>query len=315
MGKIRTRILGLEDVEKQQKDEQKKRSVEKKAASSKAKAGQSKIRAQGLKGGERMKQVEVGEESIAKMEKAKKILESTSVKASVDEADKKKGKKVKIHVRGKNYQKAKRELEQYSKKLEVGSEKLENEVRSKPLSLDEAIKLLKKIKYTKFDESVELHINSYKENIKGEVELPHSTGKKIRVKIVDDKFIEELEKGLPAGRQGNLDFDILITHPQYMPRLAKHAKVLGPKGLMPNPKAGTISDQPEEVAKKFLKGSLRWKTEAKAPLIHQMIGKISFEDKMLAENAIALLISIGKSQIQSAFIKTTMSPSIKITVE
>src|SRR4030067_3160480 len=100
-----------------------------------------------------------------------------------------------------------------------------------------------------------------------------------------------------------------------MPRLAKQAKVLGPKGLMPNPKAGTISDKPEEVAKKFLKGSIRWKTEAKAPLIHQMIGKISFEDKMLADNALAFLTSIGKNHILSAYIKTTMSPSVIFDLE
>ena len=64
-----------------------------------------------------------------------------------------------------------------------------------------------------------------------------------------------------------------------MPKLAKYAKVLGPKGLMPNPKAGTVSTKPEEVVKKFEKGMLRWKTEAKFPLVHQMIGKISFEEK------------------------------------
>ena len=241
-----------------------------------------------------MKQVEVGEEAIEKMEKAKKLIAEERGKEIPSRKDAEKKKKVKAHIRGANYKKAKKEVEKTS--------------NHQLLTLEEAIKLLKKIKYTKFDESVELHINTHKENIKGEVELPHSTGKKIRVKIVDSKVLEEIEKG-------KLDFDILITHPQYMPMLAKHAKVLGPKGLMPNPKAGTISDKPEEIAKKFLKGSLRWKTEAKAPLIHQMIGKISFEDKTLAENASALLVSIGKSQIQSAFIKTTMSPSIKIQID
>ena len=237
-----------------------------------------------------MKQVEVGEESIAKMENAKRIIAEERGKEIPARKDAEKKKKAKIHKRGKGYQKAKKATD-----------------KTKQYNLEEAIKLLKKIKYAKFDESVELHINVHKENIKGEAELPHSTGKKIRVKIVDPKVLEEIEKG-------KLDFDILITHPQYMPRLVKQAKVLGPKGLMPNPKAGTISDKPEEIAKKFLKGSLRWKTEAKAPLIHQMIGKISFEDKMLAENATALLTSIGKSQIQSAFIKTTMSPSIRIII-
>ncbi|MBI4226278.1 hypothetical protein HY612_04160 [Candidatus Roizmanbacteria bacterium] len=308
MGKIRTRIIGLEDVEKKQKEEQRRRSVEKKST---RKGEKHKIRAQGLKGGERMVQVEVGEESIEKMEKVKKLLESASAKAMADKAEKKK--KVKVHVRGGNYKKAKKEIDQYSKKLEVGSWKLEG--KNKPqtsnfklLTLQEAIKLLKKVRYAKFDESVELHLKVEKEGLKGEIELPHSTGKSMRVKIVDDKVLAEIEKG-------EVNFDLLITHPQYMPRLARFAKVLGPKGLMPNPKAGTISDKPEEVAKKFSKGTLRWKTEAEAPLIHQMIGKISFEDKELIDNSSAFLSAVGKNHIQSAYLKTTMSPSVKIDVE
>ena len=311
MGKIRTRILGLEDVEKKQKAEQKRKAQEKKQV-------KHKIRAQGLKGGERMAQGEVGEEAVEKMEKPKKILEGpASVPLSGTSRGKEKAKKVKVHRRGTNYKKAKREIEQYSKKFEVRSEKLGDEKKDKKelptsnlqlLTLDQAIKLLKQIKYAKFDESVELHLNLNKEGIKGEVDLPHSTGKSIRVKIVDEKILADIEKGV-------INFDLLITHPQYMPRLARFAKVLGPKGLMPNPKAGTISNNPEEVGKKFAKGALRWKTEAKAPLIHQMIGKISFADKALVENASAFLASVGKNHIQSAFIKTSMSPSIKINLE
>src|SRR3989338_3537280 len=319
MGKIRTRILGLEDVEKKQKAEQKRKAQEKKQV-------KHKIRAQGLKGGERMAQVEVGEEAVEKMEKAKKILEGpASVPLSGTSRGKEKAKKVKVHRRGTNYKKAKREIEQYSKKFEVRSEKLGDEKKDKKelptsnlstslktslqlLTLDQAIKLLKQIKYAKFDESVELHLNLNKEGIKGEVELPHSTGKSIRIKIIDEKVLADIEKGV-------FDFDLLIAHPQYMPRLVRFAKVLGPKGLMPNPKAGTISPNPEQVAKKFAKGTLRWKTEAKAPLIHQMIGKISFTEKALVENASAFLASVGKNHIQTAFIKTTMSPSIKINME
>ena len=120
------------------------------------------------------------------------------------------------------------------------------------------------------------------------------------------------EKSLPAGRQGKIEFDVLVTHPSFMPKLAKFAKVLGPKGLMPNPKAGTVSTKPEEVVKKFEKGMLRWKTEAKFPLIHQMIGKISFEEKKLIANAEKFIEAVGKTHIKNAFIKTTMSPSIKL---
>lgn len=172
-------------------------------------------------------------------------------------------------------------------------------------SLDEAVSLLKKMKLSKFDQSVELHFVIDETGLKGEVELPFSTGKVVRVKIVDDTVLSDLEKG-------KMDFDILVTHPSFMPKLAKFAKVLGPKGLMPNPKAGTVSTKPEDVVKKFEKGMLRWKTEVKFPLIHQMIGKVSFEDKNLIANAEKFIEAVGKAHIQSAFIKSTMSPALKL---
>jgi len=208
MGKIRTRILGLEEVEQKQKKEQKEKAKEKK-----------KIRAPGLKGGERMVAVEVGEKELEKMEKAKKILEEAEIKEA------KKPKKIKKKIRGKKYQEAKIKVD-----------------KNKTYSIKEAIILLKKIKYTKFDESVEIHLNVDKVGLKGEVELPYSLGKRIKVVIVDDKVLTQIE-------EGKIDFDVLIAHPSFMPKLVKFARVLGPKGLMPNPKNGTISTNPEEAAK------------------------------------------------------------------
>jgi len=286
MGKVKTRILGDESIEKKQKEEQKMRSAVKKSAK---KTDDHKIRAQGMKGGERMKQVEVGEEAVKKMQKAKQLIEADSTQI-VTRKDAEKKKKIKVKVRGKKYQKSKKQVD-----------------GKKTYSVKDGVSLLKKLKFAKFDESVELHLNVDEIGLKGEVELPHSTGKTTKVKIVDDKVLEDIEKG-------KLDFDILITHPQYMPKLARFAKVLGPKGLMPNPKAGTISPKPEEVAKKFSKGGVRWKTEAKAPIIHQMIGKISNDEKVIEDNASAFLSSIGKNHILSAFIKTTMSPSVKLQI-
>ena len=157
----------------------------------------------------------------------------------------------------------------------------------------------------KFDQSVELHFVVDETGLKGEIELPFSTGKIVRVKIVDDSVLSDLEKG-------KIEFDVLVTHPSFMPKLAKYAKVLGPKGLMPNPKAGTVSMKPEEVVKKFEKGMIRWKTEAKFPLIHQMIGKISFEEKNLLANAEKFIEAVGKIHIRKAYIKTTMSPAVKL---
>ncbi len=196
-----------------------------------------------------------------------------------------------INLHGKNYQEARKIID-----------------RNKYYSLNEAILLLKKIKPAKFDQSVELHFVVDEAGLKGEIELPFSTGKMVRVKIVDDKILSDLEKG-------QIEFDVLVTHPSFMPKLAKYAKVLGPKGLMPNPKAGTVSMKPEEVVKKFEKGMLRWKTEAKFPLIHQMIGKISFEEKKLFANAEKFIEAVGKTHIKNAFIKITMSPSVKLELK
>ena len=194
-------------------------------------------------------------------------------------------------AKGKKYQEAK-------KIVEAG----------KFYSLNEAIALLKMMKLVKFDQSVELHFTVDETGLKGEVELPFSTGKVVRVKVVDDSVLNDLEKG-------KIEFDVLVTHPSFMPRLAKFAKVLGPKGLMPNPKAGTVSTKPEDVVKKFEKGMLRWKTEAKFPLVHQMIGKISSKEGDLIANAEKFIEAIGKSHIQSAYIKTTMSPSVKLELQ
>jgi large subunit ribosomal protein L1 len=193
-------------------------------------------------------------------------------------------------IKGKKYQEAKKMVD-----------------GSKLYSLKEAVALLKIMKLVKFDQSVELHFVVDETGLKGEVELPFSTGKIVRVKIVDDNILSNLEKG-------QIDFDVLVTHPSFMPRLAKFAKVLGPKGLMPNPKAGTVSTKPEDVVKKFEKGMLRWKTEVKFPLIHQMIGKISNQEDNLIANAEKFIEAVGKSHIQSAFIKTTMSPAVKLEI-
>lgn len=257
MGKVRTRILGLEDLEKQQKEEQKKRAAEKKRA---------------------------GEESAEAEETKKEEVKETK-------KDKKEKKSVVAKKKGKKHREA-------LKKVDA----------SKAYTVTEAIVVLKKIKYAGFDESVELHLNLDETGLKGEVYLPHSTGKTVRVSVVSDEVLSKLEKGI-------IDFDVLVTHPSFMPKLAKFAKVLGPKGLMPNPKAGTVSTNPDEVVKKFSKGVLRWKSEPKFPLLHQMVGKISTEEKALEENVVTFLKTVGKPHIKAAYLKTTMSPSVKLDLE
>lgn len=272
MGKIRTKIIGLEDVEKEQKAKAKLRSDEKKMKKAKE-----------LKTDEEIKSVPAAEKSEVKQEKEK------------DKKPKKTEKETKKTVvekeRGKKYKEVKKLVD-----------------KTKSYLVEEAVVLLKKMKTAKFDESVEIHFNVDETGLKGEVELPYSTGKIVKVAVVSDAVLIDIEKG-------KINFDILVTHPSFMPKLAKFAKILGPRGLMPNPKAGTISTTPEDVVKKFSKGLLRWKTEAKFPLIHQMIGKLSLEEKSLVENAKKIISSVGKTHIQKAYLKSTMSPSIRIDIE
>lgn len=285
MGKIRTRVIGDQEVEEKQKKEQKEKSAQKKLEK-KTEKKTSKVSkpTEVLKAAEQKEKLE-NEEGQAE------ITASGETKGTETAVKKESKEPKKVHVRGKKYKNAKKSLDE-----------------KKVYTVITALPVLKKIKFASFDESVELHLNVDEQGLKGEVELPHSTGKTVRVKIVDDKLLEQIENGI-------VDFDVLVAHPSFMPKLAKFARVLGPKGLMPNPKAGTVSPNPEEVVKKFEKGTLRWKTEPKFPLIHQMIGKISFDEKQLADNADAFLKSVGKAHIKGAFIKTTMSPSLKLDIE
>lgn len=169
------------------------------------------------------------------------------------------------------------------------------------------IEILKKFKNGNFDETVELHVNVKEKGVAGQMTLPHGTGKKLRIKIADEILISEIEKG-------KIDFDILVATPEIMPRLAKVAKILGPRGLMPNPKAGTISDKPEAVVEKLSKGQVSFKTEAQNPIIHMSVGKLSFDESKLSENIKAAISAIGAGKIENITLKSTMSPAIKIQV-
>ena len=177
--------------------------------------------------------------------------------------------------------------------------------KSKTYSMSDALDLLGKFQKAKFDETVELHLNTIKTGILGNFTLPHGTGKKTRVAIADEKLIAEIETG-------KLDFDILLAKPDMMPKLARVAKILGPKGLMPNPKNGTITQNPEALIKKYEAGQVSFKTEAKSPLIHLTVGKFSFGDKKLADNINVILEAVKPENIQKAVLKTTMSPAVKL---
>lgn len=180
--------------------------------------------------------------------------------------------------------------------------------KSKVYSISEAVKLVKETSYSSFDGTVEVHLNVADKGLRGIVSLPHGTGKEVRVKIADDALIDAIVAG------GKIDFDILVAEPSMMPKLARAAKILGPKGLMPNPKTGTIGPDPKKLAEDLAKGQLQWKTEPSFPIVHSILGKVSFDDKKIVENFNALIKSIGKDKIRSVFIKATMGPSVEVGI-
>jgi large subunit ribosomal protein L1 len=280
MGKIRVKAFGDEELEQQQKEEEKKRKEAKKMT-----------KAPGMKGGERVVSVGPSEEELAAIE----IPEDKTEETSTEETPKAEVKKAKKNKEQKNFH-----SEKYGKLLEEVD-------RVKNYALSEALELLEKLQRKSFDETVELHINTLSTGISGQITLPHGTGKVTRVAIADEKLIAEIEKGI-------INFDVLVAEPTMMAKLARVAKVLGPRGLMPNPKNGTISPKPEEVAKKYAGGQMNFKTEAKAPIMHLTVGKMSFGPTKLTENIDALITVIKKTNIVNVTLKSTMSPGLKIKI-
>lgn len=237
------------------------------------------------------KEAEGKEETQTQNEEPKVQAEPKAQPAEVEpkkeEKKEKKQKKGKVRERSGNYQAAKQKVE------------------DKAYSLTDALKLLRDTHLASFDETVELHINTLSTGVSGSVTLPHGSGKETKVAIATDELIAQVEKG-------KVDFDILIAEPAMMPKLARVAKVLGPRGLMPNPKSGTITDKPEALIEKFKKGQVNFKTEAKAPIIHLSVGKLSFGDDKLKENIEVAISAVKRENIRDITLKSTMSPGIKL---
>lgn len=193
--------------------------------------------------------------------------------------------------------------------------------RDKVYSLTEAVDLTKKLSYSKFDGTLEAHINTI-QTIRGLVSLPFVSGKKLRILAFgssETKKIDEVTYGddssIESIMKGKIDFDLVIATPIWMPKLAKTAKFLGPRGLMPNPKNGTIA-QSEEGLKKaiasFQEGKTEYKTESKSPVIHLGLGKLSQPSEELVANVKLLLSTIGKTKIKKVSLSPTMGPSVKV---
>ncbi len=208
--------------------------------------------------------------------------------------------------------------------------------KKKTYSLGDAIDLAIKTNPTKFDATLEAHVRlgvdprQADQNIRTTIVLPNGNGKTVRVAVFapldeakkakaagadiaeDDAFLKRLEKGI-------IDFDVLISTPQFMPKLGKFARTLGPKGLMPNPKAGTVTTDVEKAVKEAKTGKVEYRVDKQA-IIHIGLGKVSFGSEKLLENANIFFDSLKNQRpaslkgqyVKSIFITTSMGPSVAV---
>lgn len=208
--------------------------------------------------------------------------------------------------------------------------------KTKAYGLNEAVEVVKTITYTSFDASVDLDVRlgvdprKANQMVRGTVTLPHGTGKTIRVLalVTPDKEDEAkaagadyvgLDEFIEKIKQGWTDIDVVITMPQVMPKIGPLGKILGPRGLMPNPKTGTVTMEVAKAIKEVKAGKIDFKVD-KYGIIHASIGKVSFEKDQLVENARELLQTILKlkpsaakgTYMKSVYMSSTMSPGIQI---
>ncbi|WP_029512637.1 50S ribosomal protein L1 [Mycoplasmopsis iners] len=207
--------------------------------------------------------------------------------------------------------------------------------------LNEALELVKRTSYTKFDGSVELvlklnlDVRKADQQLRGSVLLPNGTGKSIRVLVVtNNPEKQKLAKAAGADqvvdglelegkiKEDNFDFDVMVADPAMMPLLGKYGKKLGPKGLMPNPKTGTVTPTPEKAVEELKKGKANYRTD-KAGIVHTMIGKVSMDTDKLVENANTVINLIKKlkpaavkgTYVQNVVVTATMAPGVKVKLE
>lgn len=214
-------------------------------------------------------------------------------------------------------------------------QKLVDPKKSYPLA--EAIELVKKTAGTKFDSTVELHfklgIDPKKgdQQVRGTISLPHGTGKtkKVAAFVSGDKAKEAKEAGADVigaeelvdeiAKTGKIDFEVAIATPDMMPKLAKAAKVLGPKGLMPNPKTETVGTNVKKMIEELKKGKISFKNDDTANL-HVTVGRASFDAAKLMENVSAVLDAVGRAKpasskgtyMLSVTMTSTMGPGVKV---
>ncbi len=216
--------------------------------------------------------------------------------------------------------------------------KARHQVERRPYRIEDAVPLLQKIKYAKFDETVELALRlgvdpkHADQMVRGTVVLPHGLGKAKRVLVIAGG--EKVREGQDAGadfaggeemvakiQQGWMDYDAVIATPDMMKSVGRLGKILGPRGLMPNPKTGTVTFEVARAVKEIKAGKVEFRTD-KTGIIHAPVGKLSFEAGKLVENASTLITAVLKAKpatakgkyVRSVTLASTMSPGIPIDV-
>jgi large subunit ribosomal protein L1 len=222
---------------------------------------------------------------------------------------------------------ARSRLERQGKKFRAAAEQVD---KTKLYKLDEAVELVGKTSPVKFDATVELHVNlgvdprQADQNIRDNLVLPAGSGKTVRVAVFDDTAVagadisgvEELSKAL---EKGEMNFDILIATPAQMPKLGKFARALGPRGLMPNPKSGTVTTDVAKAVSEAKAGRVEYRVDSTG-IVHLGVGKASFTKAQLLDNVSAVLANIKGNKpgsvkgnyIQAVYLTSTMGPSIKV---
>ena len=178
---------------------------------------------------------------------------------------------------------------------------------NKLYSLTEAIELVKSTSLSKFDGKIEAHILGMDIGNIGEISFPHLELGSKKIVILNDEILAEI-------KDGKINFDILIATPITMPKLLPFAKLLGPKGLMPNPKNGTLTDKPEESQKRLSVAKTMIKSEKKAPVIHQVVGKVSQKTEDIIANINELIKVVKFVKIKKFVLCATMGPGIKCEI-
>ena len=222
------------------------------------------------------------------------------------------------------------------KKQSKRVEQLKTLIKQESYAVTDAVNLLKQLGTAKFVESVEAHISlnidpKYaNQQLRTSLVLPNGTGNSIRIAVLTEAdYVDEVLKMgadvvgaddlLEEIGNGNLNFDLLITTPQLMPKLAKMGRALGPKGLMPSPKSGTVTTDLKATIDEFKKGKLEYRAD-KTGIVHLNFGKVSFSEQQLQENLVAVFESIERNKpsgVKGRYFKsfnvcTSMSPSVNI---